>query len=131
MTTASTVVVRRNIPLVAARCLFGLLGCVQAAGATVFLVIAPENAVWISPWVDVPVVAWTLTQIALHLAVGFAPGLAPTRRINVGIAAVVLGTLLTPVKVVAYDEPEALTFIAVDLLLLALLLVARRQIRMV
>ncbi|WP_435742278.1 hypothetical protein [Nocardioides sp. SYSU DS0663] len=127
MTTTSAVPLRRNLPLITARTLFALLGSVQAVGATMFLLVAPENAVWVGPWLDVPVVAWTLTQIALHLAVGFAPRLSVARRTTIGIVAVAMGTLLTPVKVWAYDEPEAVTFLLVDAVLLVLLLLARRH----
>lgn len=62
--------------------------------------------------------------LKLTLAVG--PGLERSRRIGVGVVAVAIGIAVTLVKIPVYDEPEGILFIAIDLALLGLLLLARR-----
>jgi hypothetical protein len=119
----------RSTALVAARLTAGLLGSVQLAGAVFFLLLAPEEAVWVGPWLDVPVVALTLSGICLKLVVAFLPRLHAVRRIAMGFLAVAIGATLTLVKVPVYDEPEGLIFLVFDVVLLLLLLLARRSTR--
>ncbi|MVA76377.1 hypothetical protein GC722_10125 [Auraticoccus sp. F435] len=126
-TTAVPATARQPRTLVAARVLAGLVGAVQLAGAIFFLGLAREEAVWIGPLVDVPVVALTLTTIALKLVFALAPGIRPARRITVGLLAVALGVVLTVVKVAVYDEAAGGVFLAVDAVVVALLLLARRE----
>lgn len=116
----------RNIALTAARILAGLMGANQLAGATYFLLVAPEEAVWLGPWVDVPVVAVMLTGMLLKMAVALWPGLPAERRISLGLLAVGLGMAVTLIKIPLYDEPEGLLFLLVDSVLLVVLLAARR-----
>lgn len=120
---------RRPRTLLAARILAGAIGAVQAAGATFFLFIAPHEAVWLGPWIDVPVVGLTLTGVALKLAFALWPGLASARRIVLGLVAVGVGAATTLVKVPAYGEPEGVVFLLVDAAVLVLLLVALRAVR--
>lgn len=127
-TTAVPATARQPRSLVAARILAGVIGAVQLAGAFFFLVLAREEAVWLGPLVDVPVIALTLTTVALKLAVALAPGLAPARRIAVGLTAIALGIALTLIKIPVYDEPEGSVFLAVDAAILVLLLLARRAL---
>lgn len=126
--TATTVpgAARQPRSLLAARIVAGIIGAVQLAGAFFFLVVARDQTVWIGPLVDVPVIALTLTAIALKLTLALAPRIPPARRVTVGLAAVTVGVVLTLVKIPVYDEPEGAVFLAVDALLLALLLHARR-----
>ncbi len=130
MTTTTTTPVsgtaRQPRTLLAARVLAGIIGTVQLAGAVFFLVVAREQTVWIGPLVDVPVIALTLTGIALKLTLALAPRIPPARRITVGLAAVAVGVVLTLVKIPVYDEPEGAVFLAVDAAVLVLLLLARR-----
>lgn len=126
MTTTAPVAVRRNVALLTARVVAGILGAVQLTGATYFTVVAPEEAVWVGPWVDVPVIALLLTGVLLKLAVAVGPGLTPRRRVNAGLTAIAIGIAITLVKIPLYDEPEGVTFLAADGVLLALLLLARR-----
>lgn len=130
MTTATTpstpATRRRNAALVATRVFAGILGAMQLAGAAFFLFLAPEEAVWVGPWVDVPVVALLLAGVLLKLAVAVGPGLDPHRRVRLGLIAVVIGIAVTLVKIPVYDEPEGILFLALDTVLLALLLLARR-----
>lgn len=116
----------RNVPLIAARVLAGLLGAVQLAGASFFLLIAPEEAVWVGPWLDAPVVALTLSSIFLKLGLALLPGLAATRRIAMGLLAVAIGVAVTLLKISLYDEPEGVLFLAFDAVLLAVLTLAWR-----
>jgi hypothetical protein len=129
MTSTALVTTRRNVPLLAARALAGTLGASQLAGAVYFLLIAPEEAVWRGPWVDAPVVAVMLTGAFLKVVVAIAPGMQAARRIGLGLLAVGIGIGITLVKIPAYDEPEGVMFIAVDLVLGGLLLLARRGTR--
>lgn len=128
ITRAVPTTARQPRTLVAARILAGVVGVVQLAGFFFFLVLAREEAVWIGPLVDVPVIALTLTTIALKIVFALAPHITPARRITVGLAAVALGVVLTLIKVPVYDEPEGTVFLAVDAAILALLLLARRAL---
>lgn len=129
-TTPSTLTARRrNVALLAARVFAGVLGSVQLAGAIFFVFLAPEQAVWVGPWVDVPVVALLLTGVLLKLAVAVGPGLDPHRRIVLGLVAVGIGVAVTVFKIPVYDEPESVPFLALDAVLLALFLLARRGAR--
>lgn len=117
----------RNNALVIARVVAGVLGTVQLAGAIMFLFIVPEEAVWVGPWLDVPIVTIMLVGFLCKLALALWPGLGLDRRIRLGFIAVALGVATTLVKVPVYDEPEGLGFLALDGLLLVLLLLARRS----
>ncbi|SCF09062.1 hypothetical protein GA0074695_3401 [Micromonospora viridifaciens] len=119
----------RNIALISARVIAGLLGSVQLAGAAFFLLIAPEAGVWLGLWIDVPIVALTLSAIFLKLGVAFLPGLSAARRIAMGFVAFPLGIAVTLVKITAYHEPEGVTFVVIDTVLLLLVLLARRSER--
>lgn len=125
-TTTTSVAARRNVALVAARVYAGLLAAVQLAGVFFFLFLAPEEAVWVGPWVDVPVTAFLVGGMLLKLAVAVGSGLAPHRRIALGFAAVAIGVAVTLVKIPVYDEPEGVLFLAFDGVLLGLLVLARR-----
>lgn len=124
-TTAVPTTARQPRTLLAARILAGVVGAVQLAGALFFLVLARDEAVWLGPLVDVPVIALTLTTIVLKMAFALAPRLTPARRTTVGLATVALGVALTLIKVPVYDEPEGAVFLVVDAVILVLLLAAR------
>ena len=57
------------------------------------------------------------------------PRLSADRRIRVGFAAVGLSVAATLLKIPLYDEPEGVTFLATDAVLLALLVLAARARR--
>ena len=116
----------RNVALVAARAVGGLGAALQLAGAAFFLLVASQDAVWLGPWVDVPVLAGLFTAVLLKLFMALAPGLSPGRRIRVGLLAVGLGVVPSAMKVALYDGPESLPFLAVDAVVLALLVLASR-----
>ena len=102
----------------ATQMLLGLMGAVVVYGSVYFTVVAPPEEVRGVDWL---VGAWALATgvAAVVLATRLARGDARVRRLATVLLAshVVFGV----VKVVGYDEAEAATFIAVDLLLLALL----------
>lgn len=124
--TATVDAPTRHIALIAARVVAGLLGAIQLAGAVFFLFIAPEQAVWVGPWLDIPIVTIMLAGFLCKLAVALLPGLEVGRRITLGLVAVAIGVATTLVKIPVYDEPEGLVFLVSDGLLLLLLLLARR-----
>ena len=119
----------RNLALTAARTVAGVLGALQVAGVTYFAFIAPEEAVWLGLWIDVPVLTLLLGGMVLKLVVGLAPRLPADRRIRVGFAAVGLSVAATLLKIPLYDEPEGVTFLALDAVLLTLLVLAARARR--
>jgi hypothetical protein len=116
----------RNVALTASRFAAGLLGTMQLVGAVYFLLISPDEAVWVGPWLDVPIVALLLSGVLLKLGVALLPGLPATRRITMGFLAVGIGTAVTIVKIPVYNEPEGALFLVFDAVLLALLTLAWR-----
>lgn len=119
----------RNLALGTARVLAGLLGTLQLAGAGYFLLVAPEEAGWLGPWIDVPVLTVLFTGIVLTLATAVTPRLRPEPRIRLGLTAAGLTVVATLAKIPLYDEPEGVTVLVVDAVLLTLLLLAGRTIR--
>ena len=65
-------------PLLTARVLATAFGLLQLAGVFFFTVLAPEEAVWLGPLVDVPVVFLVVDAVLLLLL------LLARRRIGVG-----------------------------------------------
>lgn len=125
-TTTAPRLTRRNVALRIARTYAGVLGVLKLAGMGYFLLVVPEEALWLGLWIDVPVVAGLLAIALLQLAVALAPRVSPARRISLGFAAVGLDVAVTLVKVTLYDEPESATVLGLAAILLALLLLARR-----
>ena len=113
--------------LTAARIMAGLLGVSGLAGMTYFLLIAPDSAVWLGPWIDVPVVAVMLTGFVLKLGFAVIPGLSAHRRLLMGFLAVGIAMAVTLVKIPLYDEPEGVLILGIDAVLLGILLLARRS----
>ena len=95
----------------------------QLTGVAYFMFLAPEQAAWVGPWVDLLVVAVLLGSVLLKLTIAVGPGLDPHRRIGLGLIAVAAGVAVTLVKIPVYDEPEGVLFLAFDA---TLLLLARR-----
>lgn len=127
--TTTTPASSQNIPLISARVAAGVLGIIQLAGAVFFLLIAPQEAVWVGLWIDVPIVVLMLSGILLKIGVAVLPRLNAARRIAMGFLAVAIGTAVTLVKIPVYQEPEGVLFLAFDGVLLVLLLLAWRAAR--
>ncbi len=119
----------RNLALLTARVAAGLLGGAGLGAASFFLFIAPEEAVWVGLWLDVPIVALILSGALLKLGVAVLPGLPPARRIAMGFLAVTIGIAVTMVKIPVYDEPEGVVILVFDAVLLLLLALAWRSAR--
>ncbi len=117
----------RNVALTAARVTAAVIGAMQLAGFTFFMLILPDDeVVWLGPWVDYPILTLLLTGVALKLTTAIAPGLRPDLRIRIGLSAVAVSVLVTLLKMPLYGEPEGATFLVLDGLLCWLLLRARR-----
>jgi hypothetical protein len=125
--TTTTAPVARNVPLLTARVLAGLLGAAGLIASSYFMFIIPDEVVWKGPWLDVPIVALLLTGALLKLGLGVLPGLPDSRRIAMGFLAAGIGIAVTLVKVPVYDEPEGVGILVFDLVLLVLLTLARRN----
>lgn len=128
-TTAVRPPTRRDSLLYGTRALLGLFGAVKLFGTAYFLFFAtaeqggdPEGAV------DWSVGIWsTLLAVAFLVA---AVRLGRDRRVLPALAAVlVLDLVFSVVKLTAYDEPEAVGFMAVNLVIIALLAVIWRRDR--
>lgn len=124
--TTTTTTSSRNVALTASRFAAGLLGSMQLVGAVYFLLISPDEAVWVGLWLDVPIMALLLSGVFLKLGVALLPGLPATRRITMGFLAVGIGAAVTLVKIPVYNEPEGVLFLVFDAVLLALLTLAWR-----
>lgn len=131
MTTLTTTAApTRNVALTVARVTAGIIGGLQLAGFSFFMLIVPDDeVVWLGPWIDYPILTLLLTGVALKLVTAFAPALGTDRRIRVGLLAAGLGVLVTLLKMPLYGEPEGVTFLVLDGLLVWLLLRARRSAR--
>ncbi len=127
-TTAVRPPTRRDPLLYGTRALLGLFGAVKLFGTAYFLFFAtaeqggdPEGVV------DWSVGIWsTLLAVAFLVA---AVRLGRDRRVLPALAGVlVLDLVFSVVKLTAYDEPEAVGFMAVSLVIIALLAaIARRN----
>ncbi len=117
----------RNAALTAARVTAAVIGGLQLAGFSFFMLVVPDDeVVWLGPWIDYPILTLLLTGVALKLTTAFAPALGPSLRIRIGLAAVGVSVLVTLLKMPLYGEPEGATFLVLDALLGWLLLRARR-----
>lgn len=128
-TTTTAATTARKTALLVARVVAGVLGLVGLAGATYFMLIAPEESVWVGPWLDVPVVALIVSAVLVKLVVAVAPGLPASRRIAIGLAAFPIMCVVTLAKVTFYSEPESLVLLTLDAVLFLLLVRARRVAR--
>ncbi len=129
-TTAVRPSTRRDPLLTGTRVLLGAFGAFKLAGTAYFLFFAtaeqggdPEG---LGDW---SVGIWS-TALALAFVLA-AFRLGRDRRVLPALAAVlVLDLVFSLVKLTVYDEPEAVLFMAVDLVIVALLaLIARRSRR--
>jgi len=118
----------RNVALTAARVAAAVIGGLQLAGFTYFMIVLPdEEVVRLGPWIDYPILTLLLAGVLLKLITAFAPGLPAAVRVRIGLLAVALGVCVTLLKMPLYGEPEGVTFLVLDALLGWLLLRARRS----
>jgi hypothetical protein len=109
-----------------ARVLLGLLGTVLLASAVYFTFFAPPEEGGVTTPVDWAVAVWAMVTAVGFLVVAVLLGNGTRRTLVIARALLVSHLVFGLVKVVFYAEPESATFIAVDLLLLALLAIRRR-----
>lgn len=118
----------RSFALSVARVLLLLMGLATTGGATYFTFFASPEQGGVSAPVD-----WVLGAWALTMGVGFVlaavrlrpPVSARALRLTVGL--IVAHVVFSVVKIVGYSETEAVTFLAVDVVVLALLAASRRR----
>jgi len=127
--TTTTVPATRNVALITARVLAGLLGALGVGAASYFTFVIPDEVVWMGPWLDVPIVALIVSGALLKLGLAVLPGLPDSRRIAMGFLAVGIGFAVNLVKIPVYDEPEGVVILAFDTALLLLLALSRRAAR--
>ena len=126
-TTAQTTA-RRDPLLTGIRVLLGLFGAFKLYGTVYFVFFAtaaqggdPEG---LGDWL---VGAWSLALAVALVVAAVRLGAGSPRTAVVTSALLVVEVAFSLVKLFVYDEPEAVGFMAVDLVLLALLLVAARR----
>jgi hypothetical protein len=134
MTTTSTPsttapdTVRRDPLLTGIRVLLGLFGAFKLYGTVYFVFFAtaaqggdPEG---LGDWL---VGAWSFALAVALIVAALRLGAGSPRTAVVTSVLLVVEVAFSLVKLFVYDEPEAVGFMAVDLVLLALLLVAARR----
>ncbi|UOY01554.1 hypothetical protein [Blastococcus sp. PRF04-17] len=126
-TTAVRPATRRTALLTGTRVLLGLFGAVKLAGTAYFLFFATaEQGGEPEGLVDWSVGVWS-TALAVAFLVA-AARLGRDRRVLPALAAVlVVDLVFSAVKLTAYDEPEAVLFMAVDLVVIGLLALLNRR----
>jgi hypothetical protein len=128
MITTSARQTRRRVPVLVlwtARVLLGLLGAVVLAGAVYFGFFAAPHDGGISTTVDWIVGIWAMVTAVGFLIVAVRLGDGSRRTLAIARGLLVSHVVFSLVKVFAYDEMEAATFLAVDLLVLGLLAIRR------
>jgi hypothetical protein len=119
---------RRDPLITGIRVLLGLFGAVKLYGTLYFTFVAtvaeggdPQNAF------DWFVATWSFTLATALVVAAFRLGNGDRRTALVTSVLLLVEIVFSIVKLFVYDEPEALGFMAVDLVLLGLLALARRR----
>ena len=122
--------IRRDPLLTGIRAVLGLFGAFKLYGTVWFTFFATaEQGGDPQGVVDWAVAAWSFA-LATALLVAAALLRQPDRRlVGITVGLLVVEIAFSFVKLFAYDEPEAVGFMAVDLVLLALLAVVARRNR--
>lgn len=129
MTTTSDArpATRPGLPVLALRGVFALYGAAKLAGTAYFTFFASAaEGGEPSGVVDWLVVGWSTALAVSFLVLAVRLTADDPRPIRVTVGVLVADIAFSLVKLTAYDEPEAVGFITVDLLLLALLAIAVR-----
>ena len=119
---------RRNVLVRGTRVLLGLVGAFELAGTAYFLFVAtaeqggdPEG---MGDWL---VGVWSTALAVTFLVAAVRLGRDP-RVVRWFGGVLLLDVVFSTVKLTVYDEPEAVLFMAIDLVILGLLtLIARRK----
>lgn len=114
--------------MLVARILLALVGTVTAIGATYFTFFASVEEGRVSGAID-----WLLAVVAFALAAGYVIAAVrlghPTQNaVRFAFAVVGLHVVFNVVKLVGYEEMEAVTFFVADVLILVALTGGRRRL---
>jgi len=119
---------RRDPLMIGIRVLLGLFGAFKLYGTLYFTFLAtvaqggdPQG---VGDWL---VAAWSFALAVALIVAAFRLGAGSPRTAVVTSALLLVEIAFSFVKLFVYDEPEAVGFMAVDLVLLALLAVAARR----
>ena len=119
---------RRDPLMIGIRVLLGLFGAFKLYGTLYFTFLAtavqggdPQS---VGDWV---VAGWSFALAVALIVAAFRLGGGSPRTAVVTSALLLVEIVFSFVKLFVYDEPEALGFMAVDVVLLALLAVAARR----
>ena len=130
MTATAPATTRRDPLMIGIRVLLGLFGAFKLYGTLYFTFLAtaaqggdPQGVV------DWLVAAWSFALASALIVAAFRLRAGDRRIAGITAGLLVVEIAFSFVKLFAYDEPEALGFMAVDLVLLALLAVAARRNR--
>lgn len=130
MTATAPATTRRDPLMIGIRVLLGLFGAFKLYGTLYFTFLAtaaqggdPQGVV------DWLVAAWSFALATALIVAAFRLRAGERRIAGITAGLLVVEVAFSFVKLFAYDEPEALGFMAVDLVLLALLAVAARRNR--
>jgi hypothetical protein len=119
---------RRDPLLTGIRVLLGLFGAFKLYGTVWFTFFATaEQGGDPQGVVDWLVAAWSFALAVALIVAAFRLGAGSPRTALVTSALLVVEVAFSFVKLFVYDEPEAVGFMAVDVVLLALLAVAARR----
>jgi hypothetical protein len=126
--TATAVRTRRDVLLPATRALLGAVGAVKLAGTAYFVFFATAEQGGDPQGVG----DWSVAAWSAALALAFLVAATRLRREGPVLPALggvlVLDLAFSVVKLTVYDEPEAVAFMAADLVVLGLLTaIARRR----
>ena len=121
---------RRDPLMIGIRVVLGLFGAFKLYGTLYFTFLAtvaeggdPQNAF------DWFVAAWSFSLATALIVAALRLGSVDRRTVLVTSGLLAVEVVFSIVKLFVYDEPEALGFMAVDVVLLALLAVATRRRR--
>ena len=130
MTATAPATTRRDPLMIGIRLLLGMFGAFKLYGTLYFTFLAtaaqggdPQGVV------DWLVAAWSFALASALIVAAFRLRAGERRIAGITAGLLVVEVAFSFVKLFAYDEPEALGFMAVDLVLLALLAVAARRNR--
>jgi hypothetical protein len=127
-TLAARTPARTPVALTVARGVLGLVGAVKLGGTAYFTFVASAEAggdpQGTADWL---VVAWSTALAVCFLVAAVRLGSGGRRALAVLAGVLVVDIVFSGVKLFVYDEPEAVGFMAVDLVLLALLAAVRTR----
>ena len=127
-TTTTAPATRRGPLMIGIRVLLGLFGAFKLYGTLYFTFLATASQggdpQGVGDWL---VAGWSFALAVALIVAAFRLGAGSPRTAVVTSALLLVEIVFSFVKLFVYDEPEAVGFMAVDVVLLALLAVAARR----